>query len=81
MDCGWKPDIIRQCAEYALDAPPLEAILDELRIRKNRNDTHLHGEHDIPIQQRPDLRLELDNYRTRCSVCHSAKTMRELRGE
>jgi hypothetical protein len=26
---------------------------------------------------RPDLRLDLDNLRTRCNTCHSAKTMRE----
>jgi 5-methylcytosine-specific restriction endonuclease McrA len=54
-------------------------ILEELRRRKISNDVHLHGEHDVPIDVRPDLRLELDNYRTRCSVCHSAKTMRELK--
>jgi 5-methylcytosine-specific restriction endonuclease McrA len=55
-------------------------ILDELRRAKNRNDRHLHGDHQIPIEERPDLRLSLDNYRTRCSTCHSAKTMRELKG-
>jgi hypothetical protein len=31
----------------------------------------------VPIEQRPDLRLDLDNLRTRCDRCHLAKTMRE----
>jgi hypothetical protein len=31
----------------------------------------------FPIAARPDLRLSLDNLRTRCNACHSAKTMRE----
>jgi hypothetical protein len=43
----------------------------------SRGEKHLHGDHDTPIQDRPDLRFDLDNYRTRCNECHSAKTMRE----
>ena len=41
--------------------------------------THLHADHQIPIEQRPDLRLDLDNLRTRCNRCHNAKSMREMR--
>lgn len=77
IDCGWEPDVIRQCRELQLDEPPLEVILDELRIAKNQNKRHLHGDHNEPIQERPDLRLDLDNYRTRCNECHSSKTIRE----
>lgn len=80
VDCGWKPDVVEQCLNIGIEEPPLEIILDELRQRKNRNERHLHGEHDIPIEVRPDLRLDLENYKTRCSECHSAKTMRELKG-
>ena len=74
VDCGWEPTVIRQCREFGLNAPPLGEILKELAARKNANQKHLHGEHQIPIEQRPDLRLELENYRTRCSTCHNAKT-------
>lgn len=72
--------MVKQCRQVGLGEPPTDVILDELRRRKNSNDVHLHGEHDIPIEVRPDLRLSLDNYKTRCSTCHSAKTMRELKG-
>jgi hypothetical protein len=77
VDCGWEPDVIRDCRIYQLDEPPIQVILDELRARWQRNDRHLHGDHDTPIQDRPDLRLDLDNYKTRCNECHSAKTIRE----
>jgi hypothetical protein len=74
VDCGWEPDTVKDFREYGLGDPPIEAILDELRARWKRNQKHLHGDHNIPIEERPDLRL---NYRTRCNECHSAKTMRE----
>jgi 5-methylcytosine-specific restriction endonuclease McrA len=77
VDCGWEPDVVRDTRLYSLDAPPLAIILDELRRRWNANQRHLHADHNIPIEERPDLRLDLDNYRTRCNECHSAKTMRE----
>jgi len=42
----------------------------------------LHADHQVPIRERPDLRLDLDNLRTRCDRCHLAKTKRECaRGE
>lgn len=80
VDCGWQPSVVKQCHEVGLPMPPQDVILDELRLAKNRKERHLHADHQIPIEQRPDLRLDLNNYRTRCSVCHSAKTMRELKG-
>jgi hypothetical protein len=80
VDCGWEPDCVRDSRLYGLDQPPTEMILEELRRRKARYERHLHGEHEVPIQDRPDLRLDLSNYRTRCNVCHSAKTMRETAG-
>lgn len=51
-----------------------------LRGAYRRGEKHLHGDHIVPIEERPDLRLDLENYATRCNECHSAKTMRELRG-
>jgi hypothetical protein len=80
VDCQWEPDSVRDFRLYGLGDPPIEAILEELRGRWHRNQKHLHGDHDIPIQERPDLRLDLDNYRTRCNECHSAKTLREQNG-
>jgi hypothetical protein len=77
VDCGWEPDVVRDCRTYQLPEPPTDVILSELRARWQRGVRHLHGDHDTPIEERPDLRLDLDNYRTRCNECHSAKTMRE----
>ena len=77
VDCGFEPNVIIHARKYDLDAPSTDVILSELRERFRRGDTHLHGDHNVPIQDRPDLRLDLDNYRTRCNKCHSAKTMRE----
>jgi 5-methylcytosine-specific restriction endonuclease McrA len=37
----------------------------------------LHCDHVIPIEDRPDLRLDLDNLATRCDRCHNARTMRQ----
>jgi 5-methylcytosine-specific restriction endonuclease McrA len=78
VDCGWRPKVVVECEEYGVDEPPLEVILDALRRDYNRGERHLHGEHIIPIEGRPDLRLSLENYATRCDTCHRAKTMREL---
>jgi hypothetical protein len=80
VDCGWQPQIIVDSEQYELGDPPLEEVLGFLRQAFNRGDRHLHGDHVIPIENRPDLRLDLDNYATRCNLCHSAKTMRELKG-
>jgi 5-methylcytosine-specific restriction endonuclease McrA len=55
-------------------------VLAELRDRHNRRERHLHADHQVPIEDRPDLRLDLDNLRTRCDGCHRAKTVRETRG-
>lgn len=79
-DCGWEPDVVRDFRQYELGDPPVEQILHELRDRHNRKERHLHADHEIPIQERPDLRLSMENLRTRCNACHSAKTLRELRG-
>lgn len=77
VDCGWEPDIIRGFRQNDLGEPPTDEILEELRQRKVLKLRHLHGEHDVPVVDRPDLRLDLDNYRTRCNLCHAVKTMRE----
>ena len=77
MDCGWEPDIIRLFREFGLGDPPVDELLAELRDRKTQRARHLHAEHEIPIAERPDLRLDLDNFRTRCDGCHQAKTNRE----
>lgn len=79
VDCGWQPMVVRQCKEVGLEMPPRAVILEELRRAKNLNERHLHADHEVPIEMQPNLRLELDNYRTRCNICHSAKTMRELK--
>ncbi len=57
--------------------PPTERILEELRQAYARRQQHLHADHQIPIEQRPDLADVLENYLTRCDRCHNAKTERE----
>jgi len=78
VDCGWQPDIVRDFKLYDLGDPPLDAILEELRQRNRQGEKHLHGEHDVPIERQPDLKHDIDNYKTRCNECHSKKTLREL---
>jgi hypothetical protein len=78
VDCGWEPDIVREFREgHISEPPPTEVVLIELRERWHRGDRHLHGDHNVAVQARPDLRLHLDNYRTLCNKCHTAKTMHE----
>jgi 5-methylcytosine-specific restriction endonuclease McrA len=69
--------VVTDFRRFELGPPRVEQVLAELRERFSRGEKHLHADHQIPIEQRPDLRLELDNLRTRCNSCHSAKTMRE----
>ena len=71
---------MRGARAYGLDEPATDVILAELRERWRLGLKHLHGDHDVPIDRRPDLRLDLDNYRTLCNECHSVKTLREQRG-
>ena len=80
VDCGWEPDVVKDARAYGLEEPPANVILEELRVRWHNNQTHLHGDHDTPIQANPDQRLDVDNYQTRCNECHSRKTMREQNG-
>ena len=80
VDCGFEPDIVADFRRYGLGDPPTERVLAELRDRHNRRERHLHADHQVPIEDRPDLRLDLDNLRTRCDGCHRAKTVRETRG-
>jgi hypothetical protein len=78
VDCGWEPEIVRVFREIGLGEPPAQKVLDELRRAFARGERHLHADHQVPITERPDLRLDLDNLRTRCDGCHSAKTNREM---
>src|ERR1700758_2216117 len=75
VDCAWEPEIVTVFREAALGDPPIDRVLAELRDNHNRGDRHLHADHEIPIAERPDLRLDLDNLKTRCDACHRAKTM------
>jgi 5-methylcytosine-specific restriction enzyme A len=77
VDCGWEPNIVADFRQFELGPPPVEQVLAELRERFSQGERHLHADHQIPIAARPDLRLSLNNLRTRCNGCHSAKTMRE----
>jgi 5-methylcytosine-specific restriction protein A len=66
---------------YADDGPRMEALIRDRFTCQIR--THCNGawtnevDHIIPIEERPDLRLDLSNLQSACKPCHSAKTMRE----
>src|ERR1035437_8653173 len=77
VDCGWEPEIVRVFREVGFGDPPTDRVLAELRDRHNRRERHLHADPQVTIAERPDLRLDLDNLRTRCDGWHGAKTMRE----
>lgn len=77
VDCGWEPDLVRLFREAGLPAPPTDHVLQALRLAFNHGARHLHADHQIPIEVRPELRLELGNLATRCDRCHNRKTARE----
>lgn len=77
VDCGWEPDIVRRFRLAGLGLPATGVILEELRAQCNSNQRHLHADHVIQIDERPDLRLDLDNLATRCDGCHARKTRAE----
>jgi hypothetical protein len=64
VDCGWTPTIVKDFQRYELGDPPAEQVFSELRVRFAQRARHLHADHVIPIEQRPDLRLDLDNLAT-----------------
>ena len=72
--------MVRLFRESGLGIPPTDRVLEELRAAFARDDRHLHADHEITIEARPDLAEALDNYRTRCNVCHMVKTAREDHG-
>jgi 5-methylcytosine-specific restriction enzyme A len=79
VDCGWEPNVVVDFRQFGLGSPPAAQVMAELRDRFSQNERHFHADHQIPIAIRPDLRLDLDNLRTRCNICHSAKTLRDSR--
>ena len=67
--CTW---INRQrLAEYPRISPNswcrVALVPAELPERLKQGEKHLDADHQIPIEVRPDLRLSLDNLRTRCN--------------
>ena len=79
VDCGWQVPIVADFRRLGLGEPSIQRLLEELAQALNSGERHLHADHQIPIQLRPDLRLDLDNLKTRCDKCHNRKTMNELR--
>ena len=78
IDCGWQPPSVCIYQRTGMPTlPPAERILAELRSLYVHGQRHLHADHEIPIAVRPELRLSLDNLRTRCNQCHMRKTRRE----
>jgi 5-methylcytosine-specific restriction protein A len=77
VDCGWEPELVVVFRDAQMSAPTTPQILEDLRLAYAQGKRHLHADHEIPIEERPDLQSDLDNYRTRCDHCHNAKTARE----
>lgn len=77
MECQWEPALVRSCREAGVPCPPVAVVLAELRHAFESGGMYLEMDHIVPIAQRPDLRLDLDNMATLCKACHSKKTARE----
>lgn len=41
------------------------------------NDQNTHTDHIIPLEQRPDLKYDVDNLQVLCRSCHSRKSWKE----
>ena len=80
VDCGWEPEIVKVYRLGGLNLPHPSGALEFLRGAFNRGERHLHADHIIPIEERLDLRLVLDNLATRCNECHARKTAVESSG-
>jgi 5-methylcytosine-specific restriction endonuclease McrA len=72
--CGWEPDLIHLAREFGVTPPHASAVLEELRMRKNSGQQHLHGDHEAPIAESPERRLDAANIQILCDRCHTAKT-------
>lgn len=79
VDCGFTPDLVKLYQKFDIGMPDTPKILAELRIRCVNSERHLHADHIIPIAEKPELRLELDNLATRCDQCHNKRTIRQQR--
>lgn len=77
VDCGFMPDLVKLYQRFSIGTPDRRKVLEELRQRCVSGERHLHADHIVPIAERPDLRLDLDNLATRCDQCHNARTARE----
>ncbi len=77
VQCGWEPELVSAFREAGLGLPSTAALLDILRDRFKRGQKHLHADHILTIEERPELSRELGNIQTLCSVCHGRKTMRD----
>jgi 5-methylcytosine-specific restriction protein A len=76
VDCGWEPELVEVFRSFGMGPAPVDKVLEQLRSNYANGARHLHADHIIPIEKRPDLRLDLDNLATRCDRCHNARTMR-----
>lgn len=71
------PELVKMYQRCNIGVPDTAKILAELRVRCANGDRHLHADHIIPIAEKPELRLDLDNLATRCDQCHKRRTMRQ----
>lgn len=81
VDCGWEPEIVALYRQHEPALPSTDRILAELTANYRQGERHLQADHQIPITDRPDLRLSLENLRTRCDECHRKKTRSPVRRE
>lgn len=74
--CGWQPACVRESKLFpeTLDLPPESVILEELAAAYRRNRNHLHADHILDVETRPDLADDVSNLQTLCRDCHAIKT-------
>ena len=50
-ECGWEPDVVRDCRLADVEVAPADVVLDELRRAKLAGERHLHADHVLPSDE------------------------------
>jgi 5-methylcytosine-specific restriction endonuclease McrA len=78
--CGWEPNVVRECRLAGVDAPPADVIQRELAANLARGEPYLIGDHIKPSRGDSAKHHDLDNVQTLCDRCHGHKSSLERQG-